>query len=112
VIGQANAGDSRVVMSVKGEAKPLSDDHKPTSWGKVICSSDPCVLNVRDIGEKARILSAGGRVVGYRINGMYTFAISIASPCSLTDNQVMLRSHDQLAIFASRDIPTFLQSIR
>lgn len=26
---QANAGDSRIVLGVKGQAKPLSYDHKP-----------------------------------------------------------------------------------
>jgi len=28
---QANAGDSRSVIGIKGEVKPLSFDHKPTS---------------------------------------------------------------------------------
>jgi serine/threonine protein phosphatase PrpC len=31
---QANAGDSRTVLGVKGRAKPLSFDHKPQNEGQ------------------------------------------------------------------------------
>ena len=31
---QANAGDSRSVLSCKGFAKPMSYDHKPTNEGE------------------------------------------------------------------------------
>ncbi|CEQ42048.1 SPOSA6832_03829, partial [Sporobolomyces salmonicolor] len=48
----ANAGDSRAVMSVGGEAKPLSYDHKPTNQG-----------------ETSRIVAAGGFVEFGRVNG-------------------------------------------
>ncbi|KAK1229863.1 Protein phosphatase 2C 2 [Marasmius sp. AFHP31] len=48
----ANAGDSRSVLSVKGEAEPLSFDHKPTNES-----------------EKARITGAGGYVEYGRVNG-------------------------------------------
>ncbi|GAA5850421.1 hypothetical protein JCM9279_001410 [Rhodotorula babjevae] len=48
----ANAGDSRAVMSVGGEAKPLSFDHKPTNQG-----------------ENSRIVAAGGFVEFGRVNG-------------------------------------------
>ncbi|KAJ8472591.1 hypothetical protein ONZ45_g16601 [Pleurotus djamor] len=48
----ANAGDSRSVISVKGQVKPLSFDHKPTS-----------------ITERARITEAGGYVEFGRVNG-------------------------------------------
>ncbi|KAF4577146.1 Protein phosphatase 2C 2 [Pleurotus pulmonarius] len=48
----ANAGDSRSVISVKGEAKPLSFDHKP---------SNPA--------EVERITGAGGYVEFGRVNG-------------------------------------------
>ncbi|KAF9221630.1 PP2C-domain-containing protein [Gyrodon lividus] len=48
----ANAGDSRSVISVKGEVKPLSFDHKP--------SSDT---------ERARIVGAGGYIEYGRVNG-------------------------------------------
>ncbi|KIM77295.1 hypothetical protein PILCRDRAFT_622146 [Piloderma croceum F 1598] len=47
----ANAGDSRSVISVKGEVKELSSDHKP--WDKT---------------EKARIYSAGGYIEHGRVN--------------------------------------------
>jgi protein phosphatase 2C family protein 2/3 len=48
----ANAGDSRSVIGVKGEVKPLSFDHKPTSDT-----------------EKARISGAGGYIEYGRVNG-------------------------------------------
>ncbi|KAI6099568.1 PP2C-domain-containing protein [Pisolithus croceorrhizus] len=48
----ANAGDSRSVISVKGEAQPLSFDHKP--------SNDT---------ERARIVNAGGYIEFGRVNG-------------------------------------------
>ncbi|KAL0961055.1 hypothetical protein HGRIS_006043 [Hohenbuehelia grisea] len=48
----ANAGDSRSVISVKGEVKPLSYDHKPSNEG-----------------ERARISGAGGFVEFGRVNG-------------------------------------------
>ncbi|ORX34096.1 phosphatase 2C-domain-containing protein [Kockovaella imperatae] len=48
----ANSGDSRCVLGVKGEAKALSNDHKPTNKE-----------------ETARIQSAGGFVEFGRVNG-------------------------------------------
>ncbi|TFY60500.1 hypothetical protein EVJ58_g5120 [Rhodofomes roseus] len=48
----ANAGDSRSVISVKGEAKPLSFDHKP-----------------QNEVEKSRIAAAGGYISFGRVNG-------------------------------------------
>ncbi|KAJ3802498.1 PP2C-domain-containing protein [Lentinula aff. detonsa] len=48
----ANAGDSRSVLSVKGEVKPLSFDHKPTNES-----------------EKSRITGAGGYVEYGRVCG-------------------------------------------
>jgi protein phosphatase 2C family protein 2/3 len=48
----ANAGDSRSVLSVQGEAKPLSFDHKP---------GNPV--------EKSRIHGAGGYIEYGRVNG-------------------------------------------
>ncbi|KAF7314256.1 Protein phosphatase 2C [Mycena kentingensis (nom. inval.)] len=48
----ANAGDSRAVISVKGEVKPLSYDHKPTNEV-----------------ERTRISGAGGYIEFGRVNG-------------------------------------------
>jgi protein phosphatase 2C family protein 2/3 len=48
----ANAGDSRGVVGIKGRAKPLSQDHKPTLEN-----------------EKNRITAAGGFVDFGRVNG-------------------------------------------
>lgn len=49
---QANAGDSRSIMSRNGEAEPLSFDHKPVNRT-----------------EKSRIVAAGGFVEFGRVNG-------------------------------------------
>lgn len=48
----ANSGDSRSVLGYKGEAKAMSEDHKPTNTG-----------------ESARITAAGGFVEFGRVNG-------------------------------------------
>jgi len=48
----ANAGDSRSIMSIGGEAKPLSYDHKPVNKT-----------------ENSRIVAAGGFVEFGRVNG-------------------------------------------
>ncbi|KAH0533977.1 hypothetical protein FGG08_007414 [Glutinoglossum americanum] len=65
-----NAGDSRAVLGVKGRAKPLSFDHKPQNEGcfNTQFSLDDNVLTV-SIGEKARIVAAGGFVDFGRVNG-------------------------------------------
>ncbi|KAJ1290793.1 hypothetical protein BS78_02G270300 [Paspalum vaginatum] len=56
----ANAGDSRCVISSKGQAYNLSTDHKPDLEG-----------------EKERILSAGGFVVAGRVNGSLNLSRAI-----------------------------------
>lgn len=48
----ANAGDSRTIISVKGEAEALSNDHKP-----------------QNDDERARIIAAGGYIEYGRVNG-------------------------------------------
>ncbi|KDR84394.1 hypothetical protein GALMADRAFT_711221 [Galerina marginata CBS 339.88] len=48
----ANAGDSRSVIGIKGKVKDLSSDHKPTEYS-----------------EMERIIAAGGRIVGQRVEG-------------------------------------------
>jgi protein phosphatase 2C family protein 2/3 len=56
----ANAGDSRSVLGYKGEAKAMSNDHKPTNKE-----------------ETARITAAGGFVEFGRVNGSYSLPIGI-----------------------------------
>lgn len=50
----ANAGDSRIVLCEKGEAVPLSYDHKPGNKG-----------------ENSRIVAAGGFFEFGRVNGEF-----------------------------------------
>ncbi|KAN0123396.1 Protein phosphatase 2C (PP2C)-like domain containing protein, partial [Russula decolorans] len=53
----ANAGDSRVVLSMEGKVKPLSFDHKPGNES-----------------ERKRILAAGGYIEYGRVNGNLALA--------------------------------------
>ena len=66
---KANAGDSRSVLGVKGQAKPLSFDHKPQndreSEKRIITSDQSSSITV----EKQRICAAGGFVDFGRVNG-------------------------------------------
>ena len=56
----ANAGDSRTVMSEKGNTVELSKDHKP------------------DLPqERSRIIKAGGEVADGRVNGMLALSRAI-----------------------------------
>lgn len=55
----ANAGDSRSVLSIAGEAKPMSYDHKPVNKT-----------------ENSRIVAAGGFVEFGRVNGECGDAVS------------------------------------
>jgi protein phosphatase PTC2/3 len=67
---QANAGDSRTVLGVKGRAKPLSFDHKPQNEGISGPRLFAWSLQANFVaGEKARISAAGGFVDFGRVNG-------------------------------------------
>ena len=59
----ANAGDSRIVLCEKGEAVPLSYDHKPGNKG-----------------ENSRIVAAGGFVEFGRVNGELLLEDSVSWP--------------------------------
>jgi protein phosphatase 2C family protein 2/3 len=65
---QANAGDSRSVLSVKGEVKHLSFDHKPTNGCQYlhIYRFMPVLFSA---AERARIVKAGGFIENDRVNG-------------------------------------------
>lgn len=60
----ANAGDSRCVMCRNGAAYDMSDDHKP-----------------EDPEELSRIKTAGGYVVGGRVNGGLNLSRAIGDHC-------------------------------
>uniref|UniRef100_A0A0E0M4G5 protein-serine/threonine phosphatase n=1 Tax=Oryza punctata TaxID=4537 RepID=A0A0E0M4G5_ORYPU len=67
----ANAGDSRCVLSRKGQAHDLSKDHKP------------------DLdAEKERILNAGGFIVAGRVNGSLNLARAIGD-MELKQNELL-----------------------
>jgi protein phosphatase PTC2/3 len=69
---QANAGDSRSVLSVMGEVKPLSFDHKPSnesSFELAFFSVDHLTECYMILVERHRINAAGGFVDFGRVNG-------------------------------------------
>jgi len=80
----ANAGDSRSVLSVKGEAKPLSFDHKP--------------MNETEI---QRIRKAGGYVEYGRVNGNLSLSRAIGDFQFKTNHQL---TPEQQIITADPDI--------
>lgn len=68
---QANAGDSRSVISVKGEVKPLSFDHKPSNDGMFYSLTLSSSFNRQpSTAERARIVGAGGYIEYGRVNGV------------------------------------------
>lgn len=67
---QANAGDSRAVLGIKGEVKPMSYDHKPQSESKLVATLVyKQLIKYVFTAEKARISGAGGYVEYGRVNG-------------------------------------------
>ena len=66
---QANAGDSRSVLSVKGKVRPLSFDHKPTNHCQYL-HIYPFMPVLHFAVERARISKAGGFIEDGRVNGM------------------------------------------
>ncbi|KAG7878203.1 hypothetical protein KL905_003957 [Ogataea polymorpha] len=87
-----NAGDSRTIMSVNGQCKPLSFDHKPTNEG-----------------EKARIVAAGGYVDLGRVNGNLALSRGIGdfefkqSPHLPAEEQVVTAYPDVMVHEATKD---------
>lgn len=82
----ANAGDSRCVISRKGQAYNLSRDHKPD-------------LEV----EKERILKAGGFIHAGRVNGSLNLARAIGD---MEFKQNKFLSAEKQIVTASPDINT------
>jgi serine/threonine protein phosphatase PrpC len=68
---QANAGDSRAVLSCKGLAKPMSYDHKPTHPREHSGTLSALVSLRHSAVEKERILAAGGSVECDRVDGEF-----------------------------------------
>ncbi|KAG7712857.1 hypothetical protein KL950_000728 [Ogataea haglerorum] len=87
-----NAGDSRTILSVNGQCKPLSFDHKPTNEG-----------------EKARIVAAGGYVDLGRVNGNLALSRGIGdfefkqSPHLPAEEQVVTAYPDVMVHEAAKD---------
>ncbi|KAM7471621.1 hypothetical protein LguiA_009804 [Lonicera macranthoides] len=92
----ANAGDSRCVISRKGQAYNLSRDHKPD-------------LEV----EKERILSAGGYIQCGRVNGTLNLARAIGDmelkkDKSLPPEKQILTANPDISTFELSDDDDFL----
>ncbi|KAK9695231.1 Protein phosphatase 2C 2, partial [Basidiobolus ranarum] len=83
-----NAGDSRAVLSINGEAKPLSFDHKPTNHA-----------------ETVRIANAGGFVEFGRVNGNLALSRAIGD---FEFKQNSKLSAEQQAVTADPDVTEHL----
>ncbi|KAI0304431.1 phosphatase 2C-like domain-containing protein, partial [Multifurca ochricompacta] len=82
----ANAGDSRGVLSIKGEVKPLSFDHKPGNES-----------------ERKRILAAGGYIEYGRVNGNLALARALGDfefkkNYSLTPDKQIITSNPDVTV--------------
>ncbi|KAI9739432.1 MAG: Protein phosphatase 2C 2 [Claussenomyces sp. TS43310] len=91
-----NAGDSRSVLGVKGRAKPLSFDHKPTNEG-----------------EKARIQAAGGFVDFGRVNGNLALSRAIGDfefkkSAELSPEQQIVTAYPDVIVHEISDDDEFL----
>ncbi|KAM7199523.1 Protein phosphatase 2C domain containing protein [Naviculisporaceae sp. PSN 640] len=92
----ANAGDSRSVLGVKGRAKPLSFDHKPSNEG-----------------EKARITAAGGFVDFGRVNGNLALSRAIGDfefkkSAELAPEQQIVTAYPDVVVHDLADDDEFL----
>lgn len=99
---QANAGDSRGVLGIKGRAKPLSQDHKPQLESKFVprtmissllsrtFRADALLLLRTD--EKNRITAAGGFVDFGRVNGNLALSRAIGDFEFKKSNDLPLRT--------------------
>lgn len=85
----ANAGDSRAVLCVKGFAKPLSFDHKPTNHG-----------------ELHRITNAGGFVERGRVNGKLALSRAIGDFEFKEQKNVASKAPQSFAVTANPEIIT------
>ncbi|KAL6497129.1 hypothetical protein OROGR_029058 [Orobanche gracilis] len=85
----ANAGDSRCVMSRKGQAYDLSEDHKPDI-----------------VAEKKRILEAGGYVQYGRVNGSLNLARAIGHLCRLNAFRCDMEMKQNKSLPAEKQIVT------
>ncbi|KAG8916804.1 Protein phosphatase 2C 2 [Tulasnella sp. 417] len=92
----ANAGDSRSVLGTKGEAKPLSFDHKP-----------------QNEGESSRIRAAGGFVEYGRVNGNLALSRAIGdfefkSNQSLEPEKQIVTSDPEITVHEPTEDDEFL----
>ena len=92
----ANAGDSRAVLCRRGEAIPLSRDHKP-----------------QDEDERARIQNAGGFVQEGRVNGSLALSRAIGDleykqSKNLPAHEQIVTAHPEITVNEIKDGDEFL----